>query len=149
MKTFVFPTIKCFKTFNSLCLQLDIVMLKSCVVPSPFTWTLNLFIITYVFFKKSIKVTQSPIVPRVRGGDPSGVAPGKVEGFFSAPGHPWKLFSWKLRSPVHPCWNQWCLDVHFSQEGSKNQPSSWSIIIFLLLIHKIINVRKSVTTLIV
>jgi hypothetical protein len=25
------------------------------------------------------KVTQSPTVPRVRGGDPSGVAPGKVE----------------------------------------------------------------------
>jgi hypothetical protein len=29
-----------------------------------------------------VKVTQSPIVPRVRGGDPSGVAPRKVEGFF-------------------------------------------------------------------
>jgi hypothetical protein len=30
---------------------------------NPFTWTLELFIITYVFFKKSTKVTQSPIVP--------------------------------------------------------------------------------------
>ena len=46
-----------------------------------------------IHLKKSIKVTQSPRVPRVRGGNPSGVAPGKVEGFFSAPGHPWKLFS--------------------------------------------------------
>ena len=56
----------------------------------------------------------------------------KLIAFFSAPGHPWKLFSWKWSSPVHPCWNQWCLDVHF------NQPSSWSIFIFLLLIHIII-----------
>ena len=34
-----------------------------------------------------------------------------------------------MGSPVHPCLNQWCLDVHFSQEGAKNKPSSWSIII--------------------
>ena len=27
------------------------------VIVSPFTWTLELFIITYVFFKKSSKVT--------------------------------------------------------------------------------------------
>ena len=39
------------------------------------------------------KVTQSPTVPRVRGGDPSGVAPGKVEDDISGPGHPRKLIS--------------------------------------------------------
>ena len=33
------------------------------------------------------------------------------------------------------------LDVHISQEWSKNQPSSWSIIIFLLLIHIIIQFK--------
>ena len=112
-----------------ICVAVQLVRL-----PEPWNYLLSF----NIYFNKSFKVTQSPRVPRVRGGDPSGVAPGKVEGFFSAPGHPWKLFSWKLSSPVHPCWNQWCLDVHFSQEGSKNQPSSWSIIIFLLLIHKII-----------
>ena len=110
-------------------------------ITSPFTWTLELLLSFNIYFQKSFKVTQSPRVPRVRGGDPSGVAPGKVEGFFSASGHPWKLFSWKLSPPVHPCWNQWCLDVHFSLEGSKNHPSSWSIIIFLLLIHIIIPFR--------
>ena len=98
-----------------------------------------------IYFKKSLKVTQSPRVPRVRGGDPSGVAPGKLEGFFSASGHPWKPFSWKLGSPVHPCLNQWCLDVQISQEGSKNHPSSWSIIIFLLLIHLIIPFKHFIT----
>ena len=52
------------------------------------------YLLTFnIYIKKSFKVSQSPRVPRVRGGDPSGVAPGKVEGFFSAPGHPWKLFS--------------------------------------------------------
>ena len=71
-------------------------------LPSPFTWSLELFIITYnVFLKKSIKITQSPIVPRVRGGDPSGVAPGKVEDNNSGPGHPRKLISWKLGRCIH------------------------------------------------
>ena len=60
---------------------------------SPFPEPWNYLLSFKIHFKKSIKVTQSPRVPRVRGGDPSGVAPGKVEGFFSAPGHPWKLFS--------------------------------------------------------
>ena len=59
---------------------------------SPFPEPWNYLLSFKIHFKKSIKVTQSPRVPRVRGGDPSGVAPGKVEGFFSAPGHPWKLF---------------------------------------------------------
>ena len=55
---------------------------------------MELFIITYnVILKKSIKVTQSPKVPRVRGGDPSGVAPGKVEDNISGSGHPGKLIS--------------------------------------------------------
>ena len=58
-------------------------------LPEPWNYLLSF----NIYFNKSIKVTQSPIVPRVRGGDPSGVAPEKVEGFFSAPGHPWKLFS--------------------------------------------------------
>ena len=63
------------------------------VVGSPFPEPWNYLFSFKIHFKKSIKVTQSPRVPRVRGGDPSGVAPGKVEGFFSDPGHPWKLFS--------------------------------------------------------
>ena len=66
------------------------------LIPCNIVRFLNLGTI-YYHLKSSLrnlrKVTQSPIVPRVRGGDPSGVAPGKVEGFFSAPGHPWKLFS--------------------------------------------------------
>ena len=61
--------------------------------PSPFPEPWNYLLSFITHFKKSIKVNQSPRVPRVRGGDPSGVAPEKVEGFFSAPGHPWKLFS--------------------------------------------------------
>ena len=58
-------------------------------LPEPWNYLLSF----NIHFKKSFKVTHSPRVPRVRVGDPSGVAPGKVEGFFSAPGHPWKLFS--------------------------------------------------------
>ena len=54
-----------------------------------------------IYFKKSIKVTQSLRVPRVRGGDPSGVAPGKVEDNNSGPGHPRKLISWKLGRCIH------------------------------------------------
>ena len=58
-------------------------------LPEPWNYLLSFTIL----FSKSFKVSQSQRVPRVRGGDPSGVAPGKVKGFFSAPGHPWKLFS--------------------------------------------------------
>ena len=65
--------------------------MREVLVCLPETW--NYLLSFYVFFKKAIKVSQSTIVPRVRSGDPSGVAPGKVEGFFSAPGHPWKLLS--------------------------------------------------------
>ena len=50
----------------------------------------SLFIITCDFYKK---VTQSPIVPRVRGGDPFGVVPGKVDDDISGSGHPRKLIS--------------------------------------------------------
>ena len=35
------------------------------------------------------------------GGDPSGVAPGKVEDNNSGPGHPRKLISWKLGRCIH------------------------------------------------
>jgi hypothetical protein len=64
---------------------------RSVVVRLPEPW--NCLLSFNIYFKKSLKVTQSPRVPRVRGGDPSGVAPGKLEGFFSASGHPWKPFS--------------------------------------------------------
>jgi hypothetical protein len=43
--------------------------------------------------KNLSKVTQRPTVPRVRGGDPSEVAPWKVEDDISGPGHPRKLIS--------------------------------------------------------
>ena len=43
-------------------------------LPEPWNYLLSF----NIYFKKSVKVTQSPRVPRVRGGDPSGVAPGKV-----------------------------------------------------------------------
>ena len=101
--------------------------------PSPFTWTLELFIITYnVLLKKSIKVTQSPKVPRVRGGDPSGVAPGKVEDNISGSGHPGKLISWKLGRCIHPLCNGWSFIFLRCPEGAKNdQFSWWSLEIFL------------------
>ena len=58
-------------------------------LPEPWNYLLSF----NIYFKKSLKVTQSPRVPRVRGGDPSGVAPGKVEDDISGPGHPRKLIS--------------------------------------------------------
>ena len=50
----------------------------SVLLLSPFPEPWNYLLSFKIHFKKSIKVTQSPRVPRVRGGDPSGVAPGKV-----------------------------------------------------------------------
>ena len=43
-------------------------------LPEPWNYLLSF----NINFKKSFKVTPSLRVPRVRGGDPSGVAPGKV-----------------------------------------------------------------------
>ena len=43
------------------------------VVPYPDSW--NYLLSFNIYFKKFVKVTQIPRVPRVRGGDPSGVAP--------------------------------------------------------------------------
>ena len=57
-------------------------------LPEPWNYLLSF----NIYFNKSFKVTQIPRVPRVRGGNPSGVAPGKFEGFFSASGHPMELF---------------------------------------------------------
>jgi hypothetical protein len=62
-----------------------------CLVRLPEPW--NYLLSFNIYSKKSLNVTQSPIVPRVRGGDPSGVATGKFEGFFSASGQPWNLIS--------------------------------------------------------
>ena len=86
-------------------------LLFSWVVFSPYSWPFELF----------LRIWSK--VPRVRGGDFSGAAHGKLRGYFSMQLKNFVTISSKYDIYILLLSNEWCLNLLIHLEGLMNRPS--------------------------